>query len=128
MGREKADSVHTLASTSVYAYGLAVRVRSIAFSDDDTCGILAITKRLLRFLKNGKLPLADSLDRWVRGTLGLRLDTHGTCSDAGLPGRTRDRLRILRHQNRFSTIPHWNRLCSGLHLCSFPSDLQKMFQ
>lgn len=39
--REKADSAHTLASMSVYACELAGRVRSIAFSDDDTCEISA---------------------------------------------------------------------------------------
>lgn len=39
--RRGGDSEYTLASMSVYAYGVAARVRSIAFSNDGTCEVLA---------------------------------------------------------------------------------------
>ena len=38
--RRGADSECTLALMSVYAYGVAARVRSIAFSNDGTCEVL----------------------------------------------------------------------------------------
>ena len=94
----------------VYAYGVAVHVRSIAFSDDDTYEFLATTEKLINLPRNNRLPLTNTLHIWVRDTFGLRFDTHGTSSCAGLPGSASLGPGIFRHQRGFSSIVRLGRL------------------
>ena len=88
----------------VYAYGVAVHVRSIAFSDDDTYGFLASREKLTTLPRNNRLPLTNTIHIWVRDTFGLRFDTHGTSSCAGLPGSASLGPGVIRHQRGFSSI------------------------